>query len=377
MKSDLNEITSKQTAILIKQKDEIRHMMSEITKSIAELKKLMDSNDIVLISDYISRNAEFRRLPSKVAVSLPSFISPEMNKEQLYQQFGSLLLHGYAADSPGAKSSSQDRSSIDVPRVITDIFNEYEQLRSVYCQSDNKIWTCGYDKTLKLYNLQGELMESLPTQLKTRSWDITVTNSGNLVYTNDHDNTVNIVNNSQIKVIIRLRKWKPTGVCSTSIGDILVVMVNDNKETKVVRYSDSKEKQSVQYDDKGRQLYSTGGTKYICENRSLDICVSDYRACKVVVVNRAGKLRFIYSAPTSKPRKLFKPLGITTDSQSQILIADLNSNRIHILSLDGQFLRYIDNCDLHGPCGLCVDTKDNLLVAENTNGRVRKIQYYI
>lgn len=104
-------------------------------------------------------------------------------------------------------------------------------------------------------------MESLPTQLKTRSWDITVTNSGNLVYTNDHDNTVNIVNNSQIKVIIRLRKWKHDGVCSTSIGDILVVMVNDNKETKVVRYSDSKEKQSVQYDDKGRQLYSTGGTK--------------------------------------------------------------------------------------------------------------------
>lgn len=43
-------------------------------------------------------------------------------------------------------------------------------------------WTCGYDKTLKLSNLPGELMESLQRQLKTMSWDITVTNSGNIVF---------------------------------------------------------------------------------------------------------------------------------------------------------------------------------------------------
>lgn len=204
-------------------------------------------------------------------------------------------------------------------------------------------------------------MELLQRQLKTRSWDITVTDSGNLVYTNDHEKTVNIVNNTQIKVIIRLRDWKPNGVCSTSTGDILVVMVNDDKDTKVVRFPDSKEKQSIQYVDKGLPLYSTEGTKYICGNRNLDICVSDYRAFAVVVVNRAGKLRFRYSAPTFKPRKLFKPLGITTDNQSQILIADFDSNRIHILSQAGQFLRYIDNCDLHGDYALTLKTTSLLL----------------
>lgn len=383
MKSDLNEIKSKQTAILIKHEDEIRHMMSEITKSIADLKKMMGSNDIFLISDYISRNEEFRKLPSKVAVSLPSFIPPVVNRE-LYQQFGSLSLasfkteqHGYAADSPGAECSSPDRPLIGVPRVITELSTEYEQLRGVCCQRDNKIWTCGYDNTLKLYNLHGELKETLTIRLQTRPWDIAVTNSGDLVFTSDLDRTVNIVNNTQIKVIIRLREWRPNGVCSTYIGDLLVVMVNDNKETKVVRYSDSSEKQSIQYDDKGRQLYSTEGTKYICENRNLDICVSDYRAFAVVVVNRAGKLRFKYAGLISKSRKSFKPFGITTDSQSQILIADFDSNRIHILSKDGQFIRYIDNCDLYGPWGLCIDTKDNLFVAENSIGRVKKIQYLI
>lgn len=56
-------------------------MMLEIMKSIVELKKLMDLNDIVLIFDYILRNVEFRRFFYKVVVFLLSFIFLEMNKE--------------------------------------------------------------------------------------------------------------------------------------------------------------------------------------------------------------------------------------------------------------------------------------------------------
>ncbi|XP_052680302.1 tripartite motif-containing protein 45-like [Crassostrea angulata] len=277
LKSDLDEMDTKYLDVLNKWEIKITQTISKITQSIADLKKSLDSNDVSLVSAYKSINVEFRRLPPKITVSLPSFTRQKINKE-LFQQFGSLSAlsfkikeNGYTMDSLGADTSSSDRPLIDVPRIISDINTEYGEykLHTVSCLSDEDIWTCGNDNVIRLYNLQGEIMKSIQTQSGNWPLDIVVTR-------------------------------------------------NDNG------------------------------------------------AHEVVVVNQAGKLRFTYTGPPSTTKGSFSPLGITTDSQSHILIADYN--HIHILNQDGKFLCYIDTFGLKTPWGLCVDNRDNLFVAEHHKG---------
>nr|XP_034317876.1 uncharacterized protein LOC105341155 [Crassostrea gigas]XP_034317877.1 uncharacterized protein LOC105341155 [Crassostrea gigas] len=339
-----------------------------------------------LVTAYKSRNTEFRKLPPKLKVSFPSFTPQKINKEQLYEQFGSLSsfsmnieAHDNTMDSPGADTSASYKPLIDEPRIVKDINTDcgiQNYLRSVSCLSDEHIWTSGSDSIMRLYNLQGEIVKSVKTKSGNNPRDIAVTQKGDLVYTDYSDKSINIVKNTDIIKLIKIQGWKPWNICCTSCDDLLVVMDSeDDQKAKVVRYSGSKEKQTIEFNDEGQQLYSSRDIKYINENKNLDICVSDYTARAVVVVNQAGKLRFTFTGPPSNTKTSFRPYGITTDSQGRILVADRGNPRIYVIDQDGQFLRFIDNCDLQYPWGLCVDARDDLFVVKSSRGKLKKIKY--
>lgn len=124
---------------------------------------------------------------------------------------------------------------------------------------------------MRLYNLKGKLLKCIQTKSGNNPYDIAVTRSRDLVYSDNNDSTVNIVKKTQIHTVIRLKGWRPLNVCSTSCGDLLVIMDNDKDQAKVVRYSGSTEKQSIQHNDDKQPLFSSRGHKHIVENRKQDI----------------------------------------------------------------------------------------------------------
>nr|XP_022310052.1 uncharacterized protein LOC111115558 [Crassostrea virginica] len=373
--------------VLQKEENEINSRISEISKSINYLRDLLDSHDLSLVSGCKFRIDDYRTLPYQLVLDLRKFCPQGINKNHLLKQFGSISPlfvtmeeRTYPAKLPELEYTVSDKL-LDEPEITACINTHFKSLYNVACRNDDEIWTRGLDKVIRMYNIKGELLESIQTRSWNEPYDIVVLQSGELVYTDPKDCSVNIVRNAQVEPLIRLAgwvgTWKPLGVCSAVSGDLLVSMVSfDHKQTKVVRYRGSREKQTIQLDIKGQPLYSSGlNTKYLTENKNFNICVADFGANAVVVVTTSGKFRFRYTGFSHDSNGSFTPIGITTDSQCRILTTNNISQCIHILDKDGKFIRLIDNCNLSKPWGLCIDTKDNLIVAEWNTGKVKKLTY--
>eukprot|EP00105_Crassostrea_gigas_P033720 XP_011457194.1 PREDICTED: uncharacterized protein LOC105349198 [Crassostrea gigas] len=381
MKTEISEIKVKHRDILQKHLDEIKQIQSLIKEALQALKEIEKSTEVSSTIEYSSKITEFSKFPPKVQVLLPTFTPNPIDSEKLYRMFGQITP---SSTDTGENIVSLNRPNtsvrelLDEPELVATIQTGYKCLRCVTCLNEDRIWTSGETNDIKCFNIEGSLLHTIKTKSGNFRNDIAVDSGGDLLYSDCETKTVNKVTYGQIEELIRLKGWQPVNICITSAGDLLVTMRSCYfYQSKVVRYSGCTEKQRIEIDEEGKPLYSGDSTIiYITENRNHDICVADSEAGAVVVVNQDGKLRWRYTGhPSATRNKPFKPYGITTDSQGRILIADGDNHCIYILDQNGKFLRYIDNCDLKYPTGLCVDNNDNLFVCENNKGNVKKIKY--
>ena len=89
-KSEIDDMDAQHIAAIDQQEKAINHNILEIKQIILDLKRLLDTSDVCLVSKYTSRTEEFRSLPAQFQVPLPTFTPQEINREQIHQQVGSM-----------------------------------------------------------------------------------------------------------------------------------------------------------------------------------------------------------------------------------------------------------------------------------------------
>ena len=91
MQTEIDDMDAQNLAAIEKYTSVINSTIDKISKAIQDLKKLLDSNDIILISKYKSRNEDFRKLPHELRVSSFKFEPRKIKNDKIRELFGCMI----------------------------------------------------------------------------------------------------------------------------------------------------------------------------------------------------------------------------------------------------------------------------------------------
>nr|XP_022307784.1 uncharacterized protein LOC111113785 [Crassostrea virginica] len=240
-------------------------------------------------------------------------------------------------------------------------------------------WIIGDNKTMTLIDIHETVGDTVTTTYQYWPDGISVTRGRELIYSDPNSGTVNIVRHGKSETLITApRGWVPRRLCCTRAGDILVHMYNGagpQSKKKIIRYQGQNIKEEINKDGQGNRILKDGDNAlFISENNNGDVSVSDLNADTVVVVDNTGKVRFRYNGTQARREKSFDPRDIVTDALSQIIVADINNNCVHILDQNAQFLICVEDCELKYLSGLSVHSEGRLWVGCD-KGEIKVIKY--
>ncbi|XP_062569131.1 uncharacterized protein LOC134231216 [Saccostrea cucullata] len=311
-KDKINKMRIQHRDTLNKNLDDTKKLIADIKLYISEIEDILKSKEVSKSLSYETEAEKFTHLPSNSKVEVPVF-TENVNPDQCSHLFGSLSSLSITTEENGQTTKTEAVSS---PRM-TQLLEEPQLITSI--------------------NTGNEYLLHSVTCLNDDE-----------IWTGGSDNIMKLYNlQGKLLKSIRTKSGKSArDIEVTRRGDL----VYSDPDTKTVNIVKNEQIQDV--------IRKQGWKPYnVCITSSEDILVS--------MVSENGE----------QAKGTFGPVGITTDSQSQILTADCDNNCIHILDQEGQFLSFIDNGLLKPPWDLCVNTRGNVFVVECCNGNVKKIRY--
>ncbi|XP_052088079.1 uncharacterized protein LOC127725250 [Mytilus californianus] len=320
-------------------------------------KDIMSSADINDVVNYHHKKAD---TISEFEIRHPQFDTKLVDWKKLYFELGYLKIS-------------------DKPKLIRSVPTPMVPTRACSLPKD-QFWVCGQDNMIARINMDGEVLETAEVPISLHANDISITNNGELIFTEGKPGKVTIIKEGKRVTFIEVGpQWHPSGLHCTMAGDILVTMSDDSYENnKIVRYTHGKAVQEIQNYDNGKALFHPGHKiLFVTENNNGDICVSDTNGCVVIVLNQFGNFKFDYDTTRAlydcPELTTFKPGCIVTNSKCEILFTV--QNFIFVVDHNGHFVQCIDNCNMTMASALCLDYTERICVGEFAKTNLKIIKY--
>ena len=235
----------------------------------------------------------------------------------------------------------------------------------ISCVTPGRLWISDWNNVILKDTATGKTIYSLKGSSEWDSGNHTVNRESELIYIDNHYKIRKLSADMKTTTLLIDEtdpKWKLICVyCSPSSGDLLVGMRKYDTgrfKGKAMRYNDPcRQKPTKPQNKTPDNLYDY--PCYITENNNRDVVVSDWRRGAVIVTSGEGIYRFSYTGPPTSGSGL-EPRGICTDALSHILVCDLTSGTVQLLSKDGEFLKYLltspsQGLDYYAPYSLSYD----------------------
>ncbi|XP_065944286.1 uncharacterized protein [Magallana gigas] len=376
---ELDDMQEEHGTLLQKQKNEFEEIIGKLDEINGKAIKLQKSKNVTEMQTFVPVIQEQKNLSDFSQFLFPNFYKCDIDKNYLQTSFGFVEKMQekkiFLFEHQFKEKELSRRTILDVPTVTSIIDTgfpadeEYEnRLYDMAITDDNKVWMGGESRELKLFDLQGNILQTI--SITDIGSNLTMYNK-QVVYTDTPNQAVKMISDTHtVGTMFTTGEWTPYGVTSTASGDLLVCLYTCD-QSKVVRYScTGTVLQEIQYDSQCQPLYQQPA--YITEHINGDIIVTDFSIKAVIAVDRLGIFRYSYFGNDSD----FFACSVTTDSFGHVITTDFMGNKIHILDKDGLFLKsIIPEGGITNPRGLCILDHGEMMVGECLTGIAKGIKY--
>ena len=245
------------------------------------------------------------------------------------------------------ETSANVDASVTVEEVKT--FNEFDKrIYAIAPVSDTHAWI----KELSNYTIKQVSLQSTDTNsvtLPPHGDFITLSNGDFIVIGYTGQVMQRVTSAGKVSDIVSTKALHHTLISKTQAGDILVSLMDDGDDYKLQPSSRrlvhrmtlmGKILHTYEFREDGTTRLFTWPQR-TTENGNSDICVINRTSNDtgdLIVLHGDGRVRATYCGQEDFE---FDPMDVACDSKSRIIVSDWNNKRLHLLSPDGTFLRYL------------------------------------